>query len=285
MRKSSYKFFLIFICFVALQGWGDRLASLPGGLLFPVFSTSGLVNSAALVMDWRTEARILYSPPTTTDGPQTYLSSLGHSNGRLGFNLAVQGSHQENSSGFGGFVAGAFRVSKLALGFAARNIDLKNSLLWKTDLSAIYTVTHQTRIGATLFGLDGDKQLGIGLGFGIPQKQTLELDLLAPLNPKGKNITDQYSASLSVTSFFEKMGFSGGIRFDKQQDGFSNPESVKGFVASTVSISRSLNFTTLYQSNPTTFTFGLAWVWSPPAKNRIQYFKEQNRKVIWNRGS
>ena len=284
MRDSFHKLFLLFMSFLSLTGWGDRLASLPGGLLFPVFSSAGLVNSAALVMDWRTEARVLYSPATNPDTPQSYLSSLGHSNGRLGFNIGYQGSYQENIALSGGFLAGAFRLSRLAIGFSARNTDLKNASLWKTDLSAIYALTYKIRLGASLFGLDEDQQLGFGLGFGTPQKQTFEIDFLAPVNPQGRGLTDQYSASVALTSFFEKVGFSGGLRFDKQQDGFSNPDRLSGFLGSTVSVSRSLNITTLYQTNPATFTFGLAWVWAPPARNQIQYFKEQNRKIIWNRG-
>lgn len=284
MKDPLKKRILILISFFSLPGLGERLASIPGGLLFPVFSSSGLVNSAALVMDWRTEARLMYSPPNHSESPHAYLSSLGHSNGRLGINLGYQGSWQENSTISGGFAAGAFRFSRLALGFSARNSNLQNSTLWKTDLSAIYAFAHNIRIGATFFGLGTDQQLGMGLGFGIPQKRTLEFDLLMPINPKGKSISDQYSASLSVSSFFEKMGISSGIRFDRQQDGFSNPQSFSGFLATTVSLGRALNFTTLYQTNPQSFTFGLAWVWSPPAKDRIEYFKEQNRKMIWNRG-
>ena len=47
----------------SLQGFGARVLTLPGGLMFPAFSSSGLVNASALAMDWRAEVKALYAPP------------------------------------------------------------------------------------------------------------------------------------------------------------------------------------------------------------------------------
>jgi len=283
MKYFSKRGILLASCVWSLASWADKVASLPGGLVFPAFSSSALVDAAALALDWRGEGKVLYSPPAQQDPAHAYLSSFAFSNGFAGFNVGYQGSYQEGSAFSGAFAGLGLRLGKLALGCSARNVDLKSSEKWKRDFSAIYRFNSQLRLGASLFDAGENPQWGLGIGLGRPQKRTLALDVLIPSGVQPNSFGNQYSASITATTFFEKVGLAAGIRYDRFEDGFLTPEKMSAFAATSVVIKQSLNLTAQYESNPSSVTVGLVWVWSPPAKNLIDYFKVENKKTIWDR--
>lgn len=265
-----------------LQSFGARVLTLPGGLMFPAFSTSGLVNASALAMDWRAELKALYAPPLDETYPHAYSGSIGYSTGMIGLNAGYLGSLQENTAFNSAFLAGAFRFKRLALGASLRKPEFRNEDPITTDLSASFALSYRIRVGASLYNIGNEPQLGLGIGLGRPQQLTLAADLLFPVDPQGDGISDQYAIGISMTRTFENVAYSAGLKFNRQQDGFVNESTFEGNLGLAFVLNRHMNFTTLYHSNPHTITFGLAWVWTPPAEKYIREFQGQNRKTIWD---
>jgi len=93
---------------------------------------------------------------------------------------------------------------------------------------------------------------------------------LFPAKPKGKGIVDQYAASVTLTTYEENFAYSLGVKFSRQQDGFSNENQLTGIAGTTFPISKSVNVTGMYHSNPNTVTVGFVWLWTPPTDQIIQ---------------
>lgn len=281
IRKRIY--ILVSLSFFCTLSLADKLSSLPGGLLFPAFSTAGLVNSAALSLDWRQEAKVLYSPPISQDDSHAYLVGLGYSNTRLGLNVGFSGSYQDNSTYNSIFSGISYRVKRLALGASFRKTNIVSDAPVETDVSGILTLGSDTRLGVVAYQLRNETQIAFGIGLGRVGKKTLALDILFPAKPRGTGIFDQYAANLSLTRCYESFAYSLGLKYSRQQDGFSNENKVTGSVGTTFTLSKSVNMTGLYHSNPHTVTVGFVWLWTPPANDYIQSFKEENRKTIWGK--
>ncbi|MFM8269869.1 MAG: hypothetical protein ACKN9V_06735 [Pseudomonadota bacterium] len=278
-RKIHILFLTILICRITSAA---KLSSLPGGLLFPAFSNASLVNSAAMSLDWRQEAKVLYSPSLNQDQPHGYLVGLGYSNAILGMNLGYLGSYQDSSTYDSIFSGISFRMSRLSIGTSFRKVQLESGNPIQTDVSAVLILSPITRMGAVVYQLGDEPQIGAGIGFGRLGKQTLSADVLFPAKPKGKGMVDQYAANLSFTDNRESFAYSLGMRFSRQQDGFSNESQISGNVGAAFPISKSVNVTSLYHSNPHTITFGFVWLWTPPAEQYIQMYKSENLNTIWN---
>ena len=69
--------FILLLLLMTSPLYAKRVASLPGGLMFPMFPIAALTNAAALTADWVTEADALYSPPLSSEDPHTYLFAVG----------------------------------------------------------------------------------------------------------------------------------------------------------------------------------------------------------------
>lgn len=270
-HKSLY--ILLIASLASRFSLADRLASLPGGMLFPAFSSASLVNSASISLDWRREAKVLYSPPLNGDEPHAYLSGVGFSNKTIGLNLGYFGSYQNNSSVDSAFSGLSYRFGRLALGVSLRKPQIKNDSPAETDLSAILALNPTTRIGVVAYRLGEEPQISAGIGFGRAGKRTLAIDLLFPAKPRGKGMADQYAASVAFTDSHEFFAYSLGMKFSRQQDGFLNENQVSGSVGTTFSISKSLNLMSLYQSNPHTITVGFVWLWTPSARENIRTYE------------
>lgn len=257
-----------------------HVPSLPGGLCFPAFSSSALVNSAALAQDWRSEGKVLYSPPLSQDTPHAYSTSAGYSNGIFGLNLGYLGSYQSDIAFHGGFLGGAFKIKKLSFGYTARKLDLEETSL-SHDASIGWNPNYYSRVSASLYGLNEETQLAMGFGFGRPQKQTLGLDILIPIKPMGDGMRDQYSVTLTLGKYFEKWGYSAGINFTRQQDGFENPDLISGQLNITKVLKKNLGGILQMRSRPEAVMIGLVWMSIPSSSQYIKRFKDTNRKTIW----
>jgi hypothetical protein len=279
-KRKHILLLMVFFCRLATA---DKLSSLPGGLLFPAFSSAGLVNAAALSLDWRQEAKVLYSPPLSQDDSHSYLVSAAYSNRMLGINLGFSGSYQDGSVYDSVFSGLSLRISRLSVGVSFRKAIIESTSPVETDVSSILTLSPTFRVGAIAYHLGDESQIGAGVGLGRLGKQTLSADILFPAKPKGKGIIDQYAANLTLTTYQESFAYSLGMKFSRQQDGFSNDNQIAGIAGTTFPISKSVNFTGLYRSNPHTVTVGFVWLWTPPADKYIQTSKEENWNTIWNK--
>lgn len=273
---------LVTLMFVsASSAYGSyHVPSLPGGLCFPAFSSSALVNSAALAQDWRTEGKAIYSPPLSDQSSHAYSTLLGYSNGIVGLNVGYLGSYQSDIAFHGGFVGGAFKVKKLSFGYTARKLDLEATSL-SHDASIVWSPNYYTRFSSSLYGLNEETQLAIGFGFGKPQKQTLGIDILFPIKPMGDGMRDQYSITLTLGKYFEKWGYSAGVNFSRQQDGFENPNLFSGQLNVTKVLKKNLGGILQMRSQPQAIMVGLVWMSIPTSSQYIKRFKDTNRKTIW----
>lgn len=265
------------------MGMTDKLSSLPGGLLYPAFSSAGLVNAAGLSLDWRQEAKVLYSPPLSQDEPHSVLVSAAYSNRVFGINLGFSGSYQDSSVYDSVFSGVSLRLSRLSVGASFRKVGVESSSPMETDLSSVFILSPTLRVGAVAYQLGEGSQIGAGIGLGRPGKRTLSADVLFPAKPKGKSIVDQYAANLTLTTYQENFAYTVGMKFSRQQDGFSNENQLTGTAGTTFAISKSVNVTGLYHSNPHTVTVGIVWLWTPPADQYIQTSKAENWNTIWNK--
>lgn len=282
MVHKKFILFLMANIFCHLSS-ANSLSSLPGGLLFPAFSSAGLVNAAAMSFDWRQEAKVLYSPPLSQEDSHGVLTAVGYSNHFVGLNFGFSGSYQDSSVYDSVFSGLSFRLSRLSLGTAFRKTLVQSDSPIEKDLSAVLKLSPTLRLGVVGYNLGTESQLGLGIGIGRLGKQTLSADILFPGSPRGKGIFDQYAANLSLTTYLENVGYSAGIKYSRQQDGFSNESLFSANVGTTVSISKSVNLTGFYHSNPHTVTVGFVWLWTPPAKEYIDAYKEENWNTIWGK--
>lgn len=279
LAKSILLVALITCCHWAAA---ERPATLPGGLVFPTFSMASLVNSASMAFDWRTEFRTLYSPPLSDQDPHSYLGSLSYSNGRAALNMGYTGSYQEGTAFNSLFGGGAFRLGRIALGASIRKTELASDVPLQLDFSGILRINSRIRLGASAYNVNGEQQLGLGIGLGKPLDLTLEGDILFPMKPQGNGMSDQYSLNAVLTSYLDRLAYSLGVRYNRQQDGFNNEGQIIASIGLNYRLTRSLNLTSQYQSNPQSIGIGLVWVWTPPADQYIKVFQQKNKKTIWD---
>lgn len=272
--------FVIAFIFASINLWGLPTASLPAGFVFPTFSNAGLVNPAAMALDWRTEIALRYSPPLSSDSSQNYLGSLGFSNARWAFNLGYTGSYQDKTALHGAFGSASIHLWQLALGVSARKPEVNSSDPIEADVSADLKLNRKLRVAGSVYNLAGEKRIALGAGIGFPQKATLAADVLFPLNSRGKSITDQWAATVSGSRYFESFGFSMGIKYSRQEDGFNNEGQISGYGAWAQRLGRSLNLTLQYQACPHAMTAGLVWLFSPSPNEYIRVLIDKDDSKI-----
>lgn len=254
--------------------------SLPGGLSFPSFSSSGLVNAAALTQDWRQESKLVYSPPIHEESAHAYSSLYAFSNGVIGFNLGYLGSYQSDVAFHSGFLGASFKIANMSFGYTARKRDFTGDPI-RHDISLLWAPTYFSRFSVSAYDLNGESQLAVGLGIGKPQRSTLGVDVFLPFNPKGNSMSDQYSVNLSLGKYFERWGYSVGLNFSRQQDGFQNPDQFNGQLSMTRLLRRKLGGIIQLRTQPQAVIFSLVWLDLPSSSEYISKFKGINRKTIW----
>jgi len=264
------------------KSWALPTASLPAGFLFPNFSTAGLVNPAAMALDWRTEIALRYSPPLNANSSQNYLGSLGYSNDVWAFNAGYTGSYQNKAALHGAFGSASIHLWKLAFGIAARKPEVNSADPIEADLSAVLKLTRKLRLGGSLYNLAGEKQVALGAGIGFPQKWTFAADVLFPFKPKGKSLADQWAATVAGSKYFETFGYSLGLKYSRQQDGFNNEGNISAYGAWAQRLGRSLNLNLQYQTRPHAVTVGLTWLFAPSSGEYIRVILDKDNDQLFN---
>ena len=235
-----------------------------------------------MVLDWRREISLKYSPPLTSADAHAYLASGSYSNNVFATNLGYLGSYQ-NGSGFNGvFGSLAYRLRNLGLGLSLRKMDIYSQLPIQTDLSAAYQLTSRFRLGAVFFNIKKEPQVGLGAGLGSVKTGSFEADVLFPLHPKGNGLSDQYAAALALTRYWHHFGGALGIRYNRIEDSFNNSSELSAQTDLAYRLSESHHVTLQYKTSPQTLTVGWTWVWLPPSQDYIRVIEEKNHRAIWN---
>ncbi|NDC24613.1 MAG: hypothetical protein EBZ49_10880 [Proteobacteria bacterium] len=203
------------------------------------------------------------------------MASSAYSNGRLGLNLGYTGSYQSGTAFNSAFGGAAFRLGRLAVGSAFRKLELASGDPLQVDVSGVFRVNRRIRLGASIYNLGEEQQVGLGVGFEKPLELTFQADILFPMNPKGNSLSDQYSANAVITSYYKRFAYSAGVRYNRQQDGFNNSNQLVANLGLNYRLTHYLNLSAQYQSNPQSLGIGIVWGWTPPADQYTKIFQEQ----------
>lgn len=158
---------------------GGITATNPVGFVFPGFNSAAAVNPAALALGKKAVAfQALYSPPLQAGDSTNYFASIAASVKNTGWSLGYTGAGSGSTLTHGMFAGVGFSLKPISLGVGLRSAAFSNGFNPNVDLGAQLQLGGSFTMAAVAYAVDSGLQAGLGLGFGKPRQDNVELGVL-----------------------------------------------------------------------------------------------------------